>query len=382
MARAYRARVHGPSHTRAILCRMDAEFRPLPGVGSFPVPSDILEDVFPLAVRDQWRKRWLVKPSDELLERLNILCACGPRPICDYQAHLLGYWKACKSAWHTYMLTAFACGVFEVKGQSLRGRLTSDDPNGFRGAMAECMACWFLAGRMKLPLSPYAPGRDGSNLEMQLVFDTFRVGVEVKAPQCERPHEIAFHADDSAKIAAAIASANKQFSKDCPNILVLVPRLRRPIDQCRNDLIRAAIGQTVIQWDVPLRDDLEPGPTRQVFVPSGKLLNPIKGDGEPGHRRISLILVIEEMVQERHPMPMDLVILATRYKNHSLIELIERKNKLNRSPLNISRIDHNVLVVHNPHAYHPLNNDWFGEFPQLDAKKNARAWSDGVEFVV
>jgi len=127
-----------------------------PSMAVIAPPHDPLKDVFSQEVKDAWR----ANANEELINRLRILCACGPYPSDPHAAHDLRCFRAKKAAWETYLFTAFALGFFQgQRGQDLRARLRSRDADGFRSAIAECMACWFLAGRMKLPSDPVAPGR-------------------------------------------------------------------------------------------------------------------------------------------------------------------------------------------------------------------------------
>ena len=142
------------------------------------------------------------------------------------------------------------CLPFERKAEtSSHGRDSKNDQ--FRGAMAECMTCWFLAGRMRLTLDTWAPGRENRMLEMKIVSDTGDIGVEVKVPFEELtdspPEHSSYHyAGESHKLAPCMVAANKQFSDMTPNILVIAPRLERSIVQTRNELIRAAYGESKI----------------------------------------------------------------------------------------------------------------------------------------
>jgi len=154
------------------------------GFGTFPPPHDVLADVFTAGVR----RRWSEKLSDHLNRRLNILGACGSCPSDGRRAAILRGWRARKAAWEAYLYTSFACGLFEGnRGIDLRQRLASRGDIEFLAAMAECIACWFFAGKQKLQFLADAPGRNGRNLDMQVIIDGPDVGVEVKAPYREPP---------------------------------------------------------------------------------------------------------------------------------------------------------------------------------------------------
>lgn len=191
-----------------------AAHKPAPGFGRFKPPPDPLRAVFTSDVIAIWRKNL----TPELVKRLEILCACGPYPSDPARAAEVRCLRAKKAAWEVYLFTAFACGMFEGnRGNDLRGRLTSTDADDFRSAMAECLVCWFLAGKSKLPVDSEAPGRNGRALDMRLVTDQGEIGVEVKSPFRERPKPppgkrgVFWSGDDADKIAEALESANKQF---------------------------------------------------------------------------------------------------------------------------------------------------------------------------
>ena len=326
------------------------------GQGRYTPPSDTLRDVFATDVLRRWRAQ--AASSEDLRFRLRVLDASGPCPTDTLAAREMWFCRAWKAAWETYLYTAFACGMFEGdKGKDLRGRLRSADPDGFRSAMAECLACWFLAGRMGMPLDPMAPGRDAHNLEMSLLLDDGPVGVEVKAPFREAPapppgkNTVSWFGDDADKIDQCMATANKQFANDRPNLLVVIPRLRTPVFSHRHNLVKAAYGQSKITFPVDTQTG-QGGPVEVKFFPDGKFLEtrrpgggPLKPDGLPGYRRISAIICIEERMREQHPLP--------------------------------KWIDHDVLVLHNPYAYHPLPSESWNEFPQLVPVGHEMKWTDG-----
>jgi len=223
------------------------EARPRPvitgGFGRLAPPNDPLKAVFTEEVRDRWRRTL----NEELLHRLKVLCAFGSHPSDPARDRELRFLRAQKAAWETYTFTAYACGMFEgERGNDIRKRLTSRKPDCFRSAMAECEVCWFLAGRMRLPVDPTSPGRSGKNLDMQVVLAGQEVGVEVKAPFRATPAQHFWYGDDSDKIAQAMKSANEQFDDERPNLLCLVPSLRCPMFSRRYDLLKAAYGQSMI----------------------------------------------------------------------------------------------------------------------------------------
>ena len=182
-------------------------------------------------------------------------------------------------------------------------------------------------------------------------------------------------------------AANKQFAKDRPNILALVPCLRLPCFSHRNGLVKAAFGQSKITWPVNTQTG-EAGPTDVKFFPDGRFLNterpggkPLKPDGFPGYRRISVVICIEETIAERYPFP-DPFALLDENNRGALWPYWEQARDLHSSFENRAWIEHNVLVLHNPYAYHALPHDLFGECPQLVPVGDVMKWTDGVEVIV
>jgi len=359
----------------------------LGGTGRFHPPSDPLRDIFTADVRSLWRVH--AASNEELGFRLRVLDACGPCPSDEMKADEMRFYRAWKAAWDTYIFTAFACGMFEgEKGKDLHGRLRGTDPDGFRSAMAECLTCWFLAGRMRFPLDVFASGRDGKNLDMRLVLPEGDIGIEVKAPFREAPRPkpgenvAVWSGDDADKVTQCLKAANKQFSDDKPNILAIIPRLRIPIFSHRHDLVKAAYGQTKITFKVDTRTG-QGGPPELRFFPDGKFLStrlpndrPLKKDRLPAYRRISAILCIEERIAERYPFP-DPYVLSDEEHQHEIWPIWDKARQMHFHRDNQKWIDHDVLVLHNPHAYRPLPQDMWREFPQFVPMGHEMKWTDG-----
>lgn len=347
-------------------------------------PANVLREVFTEDVRNEWRKR----PDQELIDRLEVLCACGPYPSDAAARHRLRRLRARKAAWETYLFTAYACGMFEGdRGSDLRGRLGSKHSDNFRSAMAECEVCWFLAGRMRLPIQPRATGRNARNLEMRVVCEDDEFGVEVKAPHRDPPLKGIWCGDDSDKIAQAMAAANKQFDKQTPNLLFIVPTLRNRMFSQRHDLLKAAFGHSVITWQVssstaeyrPAHDEFQrDGKFLNTERPGGKLLKP---DGFPAYRRISVMVCIEEHLAEKYPLPSPFFVLDDHLRN-SFWPDYKRVCHQHFGEDNDIWIDHDVLVIHNPYAYHPVPPEMWREFPQLVPAGDVMEWTDGRQVVV
>ncbi len=316
-------------------------------------PADVLSKVIPPGVREKWR----ANPTEHLIRRLEYLCASGPRPSDALAAMRMVPRRAVRAAWETYVYSAYACGFFTGhKGKDLRGRLASSDPENFRSAMAECMACWFLAGRLRLPVSGDARGRGKKILDMRTVIGGQDVGVEVKAPYRECPSDgQPWFGHDGDLIKKALDAANKQFADKVPNILVLAPEFRTPVHELRQQLVSPLYGEEKITCTIDTRTGTPAGPVTTEFSPEGKLLRTrqpngakIKPTGKPGFTRVSAIVVIEEVIREKCFPPIR------------------------------GWVDHKVLVAHNLHAARPLSPEIFREYVQFTDVGKGYGWSDGA----
>lgn len=328
-----------------------------PGLGLINPLRDSLNDIFTPDVISAWKN--CRHPSEDLKFRLEILEASGPCPSDPMQADRLRFLMARRTSWGGYLDVAHDCGMFEgERDRDLRARLTGTDDNNFRSAMAECEVCWFLANRMGLKVEQKASGISAKKLDMKILLEKGEIGVEVKAPFRQPPQGI-YCGDDADKIADSLNAANKQFNHDIPNILVIVPTLKKQLFISRRELIKAAYGEDKITF----LDNTQTGKDGQIeykFSPEGKFFNtqrpggqPLKQDGFPAYRRVSSILCIEEKIVERDPF----------------------------SSENNKWIGHDVLVLHNPFAYHPISLELFRDFPQFVPVENEMRWTDGYNRV-
>lgn len=347
-------------------------------------PSDPLLAAIPPDVRDDWR----IHPTTELIRRLEFLSACGPKPSNDLGMMRLMHCRAVRAAWETYLYCAFACGLFDgERGKELRGRLASRNPDDFRSSMAECLTCWFLAGRLRLPVSGDAPARAGKILDMKAVVDGQNVAVEVKAPYRERPPEgQAWCGHDADLLAQCLKAANKQFAEDVPNILVLVPQLRRSVSTFRVQLVTALYGEEKITCPIDTRTGGPAGPVTTKFFPEGGLLRRrqpsgalVKRDGMPGFTRVSAVIVIEEEMREKYPQPITTLgkEIMEDGSDGAKHDAWNSQQALHYDPGNECWIDHSILVAHNPHARHPLDPGLFGAYVQFMDLGSGYGWSDG-----
>jgi hypothetical protein len=311
------------------------------------MPQDILLEIFPVELRRKLRS--IASPNKQLLQRLEILEASGPEPTDPIWQERLSHWRKRKAAWETYLTAALAIGLFKgSQGRDLRARLRSPDEENFRSAMAECMAAWFLAGRLGLGLDSRPQGRKGRPLEFLIRLSDGDIYAEVKAPFREIVENV-WWGDDSDLLQKAMKSANKQFQSDARNLLIIVPRLRLNVFSFRGQLTHAFFGDLVTRIPINKRTGEQAGPIRTAFQPSGHFLNPrlpsgkpYKLNGTPRFTRVSAVLCIEETVGEK-------------------------------------QIEHEALVVHNPNAALRIPEDLWASIPQFVPRGAEMIWTDGAD---
>ena len=126
------------------------------------------------------------------------------------------------------------------------------------------------------------------------------------------------------------------------------------------------------------------GPGEFEFFPEGKFLNaerpggkPIKQDGFPAYRRVSAILCIEEKFLQKYPHPLDYIFGSLR---NQACPNLNKAGELHYSQDNKMWIEHDVLVLHNPYAYHPLSQEPWKELPQFVPINSEMKWTDGACF--
>jgi len=132
----------------------------------------------------------------------------------------------------------------------------------------------------------------------------------------------------------------------------------------------------------------ETGPTEVKFFPEGKFLNtmqpggkPLKPDGLPAYRRISVVICIEERIVEKYPFP-DPFILLNEETRGEIWPLWERARNEHFRSDNEAWIVHDVLVLHNPHANYSIPQKIWESFPQLVPVGDSMEWTDGEEIIV
>jgi hypothetical protein len=285
---------------------------------------------------------------------MEVLTAHGPYPSDRSMADRLACRRAMRAAWETYVGSALVCGFFEGDpGQDLKARLLGPDEAGFRSAIAECLGCWFFAGRLGLATTSSPPGRGRKMLDLLVDYGEASFKAEVKSPHKERSGR-AWWGDDSDLLERTLDRANKQFSDDGGNVLVFVPALRIPVFRLRDQLVRAFYGEEKIVIPIDPRVGGARGPASSVFFPEGKFLGTrdkkgrlIKPDGTPGFTRVSAVIVIEE-------------------------KLVEDSDGY--------WVDHRVVVAHNPFAQCPVSPILWAAYPQLVRQGEDLIWTDGPHF--
>jgi len=336
-----------------LLVREEQSFRET-GVNLIVPPRDPLKAVFDETVMG--RLASVKSPSKRLQDRLEVLTACGPMPSDKVARHRLGWLRARKAAWEAYLTAAFACGMFEGnQGNDLRGRLVGKNDTNFRAAMAECMACWFFAGKLQLPVVPKPAGRKRRELDLLIGCEDGDIRVEVKAAYRETPEDYCW-GDDADAIARCLGYANKQFPSEGRNILVIVPDLKWPVHADRRQLIHALIGEEAITLTINRRTGDAVGEPQSRFVPDGSFLKRkrddgrnLKQDGRPAYTRVGAVVSIEGTPVEQDSCPMN------------------------------TWIEHKVLVAHNPYATNPIPQDMWQDYPQLVKQDDRLVWTDGRE---
>ncbi len=290
--------------------------------------------------------------TDALAYRRVVLTASGPLPSDPWDAEDVMRWRGQRAAWEVYLDAAFACGLFdEPHGRDLVERLTHVDDGQFRSGMAECLAAWYFAGKLRLPTSARPTGNNDRPLELLVTLPDGDLHVEVKAPLREpvvdgRAHSV----DDSDILESCLAKAASQFRKDARNLLFLAGRLTLPIMRHRRFLSKAFYADQAYVFRVN-RETGEPvGEGRVEYLPTGRFLKQWGNEQGPRHTRVGGVLFVEENIRQyRSPFGRDWKFLAF----------------------------HDALMMHNPNALHPLPEEPWRECPQLVQRGDVIEWTDG-----
>ena len=250
---------------------------------------------------------------------------------------------AWRETWARYLDAADACGL--LAATDLGARLVDTDDDNFRGALAECLAAWFLTNMLGITVEPNPDDHQRRNADLRARIGGLRLLVEVKAPFVPVTNSV-FSGDDPADIVRCIKAAGRQFQKGCANLLVLVPTLRTPLSMDRGQLVGAAIGHEGRVFSVSLVPDVDPPPPEPFFLQDGKLAKryPCKTGGfTSDFTRVGAVMSIEE-------------------------QLVPGEDQL--------RVDHVALVVHNPFAAVPIRPATFGSMAQFVFDGPAMHWRE------
>ena len=311
------------------------------------MPRNVLRKVFTDDVVAQLCSvRSLTK---DLKFRLSVLGVGGSHPIEPYRRKLLCDYRKRKAAWEAYLIAAFAVGLFDDEhGRDLLSRLRSKDDANFRSAMAECMSAWFLAGKRRLTVEPRPSGRPNHPLELCIRHAEGDIHVEVKAPYRLMVNSV-YIGDGSGRLQDAVESANKQFGKEVPNLLIIAPVFFPTVFDMRSQITTAFFGDLAISIPFDKNAGQADGPPSHRFKPSGHFLEtqrpggkPFKPDRSPRFTRVSAVLCVEEL-----EIP--------------------------------TQVIHRALVVHNPHAQHPISEDIWSGIPQFVQREGEMIWTDGAD---
>jgi hypothetical protein len=218
--------------------------------------------------------------------------------------------------------------------------------------MAECIAAWFLARRLRMSVIVGGKAREGRNVEFNVEGPAGTLAVEVKSPY-HVPKASVFMLRGEEQIKGAIEEANRQFVAGSRNLLVLVPEYMESLCSERDTLVHALFGEfgATFDWDPATGSAV--GDLRSTFLPTGHLLNrsnqrgrPWKPDGTPRFTRVGAVLCIQE---------------------------------LNRGQ--VGRVTHAARLLHNPMATTPITEDGWRNVPQLVRRGSDMHWTDGVPIV-
>jgi len=308
---------------------------------SVAVTLDVVFDEETLA---DWRSR--APESENVRSRLEVLSSMATIGMTETPIGWHCHLRARRRAWAHYLSGAQAAGLF-AKGCSadLLARLRSPKDENFRSALAECTVAWYLRDILGFELGARPSGRDGRELEFSASVDDIEFHVEVKSPHRPRPKSGSWDGDDADLLQSAMKSAQKQFSDDTTNLLVIVPELRTDVFGRRDQLTRAFFGTTAYTWLIDTRTGKPTGDEGIKFKNDGHFLKKHSREVggkrvmSPGYTRIGGVLTIERFAE-----------------GDGLV--------------------HKALVVHNPMAARRLPEDLWLEAPQFIPRGDTMVWSD------
>jgi hypothetical protein len=310
-------------------------------------------------------ERWVEAASTpELVERLQIATARRELPEHPVVRRRVRFLLARRVAWDAYLCAADVHGLLDSE---LIERLRSLDPDKFRPALAECTVAWYLSARLDLSLAPRPAGRNRRVLELAIKEAAGDISVEVKSPSMpERPAQAAAVPPERAEFEWALRKANRQFPKSGRNLLIVVPRRQSMFTTLEHELVRALIGEHVISFAVDRKTGGAIGDTKTEFWSTGRLT---RGE-QPVYTRVSAVMCLEEFPVTRFPSAAELYFVQGARASHTLNEAAAREF----ADQNSVRMDHAVVVVHNPNAREAIAPELFGAARQLVVAPGGMRW--------
>ena len=198
-------------------------------------PTDLVQWAFPDQVHQMW--------SNAEMEQVRQMIVA--RPLAPEEEYSAGQIRALaqRVATHSYLRYSYDLGLFKGReGRELLARLRANDPHSHRGAMAECVAAWWLGSVLRYELVPRPRGVGGKVLEFEIPRRS-PIFVEVKAPYRPMRFESGevfikdpMDTDHMGAIVTCLGDAHQQFHPEGVNLVVLVPSLDWPL---RPAVIRA-----------------------------------------------------------------------------------------------------------------------------------------------
>ena len=215
----------------------------------------------------------------------------------------------------------------------------------FEARWPECLVAWFFMQRRGAKVRPRPCSAHLKNIDS----DRRSPGARHWHRGQSAPRAVTgrgWAGGDEDTLLKALQKAGQQFEKGTPNLLVIVPTIRTPVRAGRYQLLKATIGESV--WNVPMSLDGSPVPKPSVgFRQNGKLARRVSGAGLPFRTeltRISAVMSIEEILVGCGRLGL--------------------------------RINHRVVVVHNPFTEHRIPREFFGKAPQWVSENGVMGWSD------
>lgn len=300
-----------------------------------------LDKVFNSDVIERLKKK--AAPSAALARRIEILTAVenpdADLPTRSWQRIL----RAHKAAWDDYVSAMDAAGFLSA---DVAARLTGDDDDNFRSALAECLTCYFLRSSVGLTVFGPHEGRPGTALDLGIRHDGGDISVEVKSPHAEKPEGTVWVGDHSHILAPVLDNANSQFADGRRNVLALVPLVEFPVLNGRQPFVKAFFGEMKVVFTIDKKTGRAiEDPTWQ-FIAEGKFL---KLWPAPRFTRTGAVLAIREHVVERNLFEED-------FEAH--VKLL-------------------WFVMHNPYCPTPVPTNVWGDCAQLVRDGDAIRWTDG-----